>query len=445
MVNIAEAKRAKAVIVRGGRSQPNYLSTTVHGVASQQSRLVRWSFLLFIASISCDVWSSAKLGGFLFFAIYFSYNNPFLSKRSFPAVPRNLKWFVVYVAVYSLNVLVLPGEHLTAFFTRLFTLLQAIIFFWIASDILREEKMAEEALVAFSIASVILALGLVFSLPGFFVDGEVGIDRASALGANANSLAGRMGLAMLMLLGLWFSHSQKSCIRNVLMFGSMLILSLATVYTGSRGGVVMLIVGLSVYLFPYWKSRWRLSSVIIGVIAIGGLGSIAMMTPVFHSRWVEFYEGKESTRDRIYEEALVMIAERPLLGWQPIEFWYELGSRTGTSGIRDAHNIYLHLLLEVGAVGAIPFLIGLWLCGRSAWKARHQKFGLLPSAIFLATLAEGMSLTWIYQKPEWFVFAVAIAVTADKKRSSAILISRPMEAGLKGSLKSSPSIPGRDV
>ena len=87
-------------------------------------------------------------------------------------------WFVIYVAVYALNGLFLPAEYLREFFIRLFTLVQSIVFLWVASDILKDEKMAKKALLAYSIASVILAFGLVFSLPGFDVEGEVGIERA---------------------------------------------------------------------------------------------------------------------------------------------------------------------------------------------------------------------------------------------------------------------------
>ena len=58
-----------------------------------------------------------------------------------------------------------------------------------------------------------------------------------------------------------------------------------------------------------------------------------------------------------------------------------------TTGARDAHNLLLHLLLEGGIVGTLPFLVGLWLCGQSAWKARSKPLGLLPLALFCAMLS----------------------------------------------------------
>ena len=107
------------------------------------------------------------LSGVLFFASYFLYYNPLSRKRSFPPIPPVIVWFLIYIAVYAFNGFFLRSEYLSEFFIRLFTLVQSIFFLWIGSDILKDEKMAKKSLLAYSIASVIPALGFVFSLPGF--------------------------------------------------------------------------------------------------------------------------------------------------------------------------------------------------------------------------------------------------------------------------------------
>jgi O-antigen ligase len=437
-VSIAQDKLAKLAIVARGPSRRVYLTKAAPRVLSQQDLplMLRWSFLLFVGSIVFDIFvvisSSAKLCGFLFIAIYFFYHNPFFGERSLPAVPRATIWFLIYVAVYTLNGLFLPTERLHEFSTRLFTLIQFVLFLWIVPDILKDEKMAKNALLVFANAAAIQALGLLLSLPGFAATEELGVERTST-GGNANVAAGLAGLAAVVLLGLWLNLSRKGGVKSVWMVGSVLALLLRTVYTGSRGGVIMLMIGLSVYLFPYWKSRWRMSAGLVALTAMASLAYIAATTPVFSERWLEFYEGKESTRDRIYEEAFVMVSERPFRGWQPSEFAYELGSRTGLISGRDAHNLYLHLLLEVGLMGAVPFLIGLSLCGQAAWKARSRSLGLLPLAIFVAILVEGMSSTTIYKKPTWFILAVAIAVGTKKKRRGMILAGRVINNRLQRS------------
>jgi O-antigen ligase len=411
------------MIVGRGPSGLVYLKRAAPGAVRKRSLpfIVRWSFLLFVFLIGFDVSSWTARIGFLLFAIYFGYHNPFFGKRSFPRFPRVIIWFMIYVAVYALNGFFLPAERLDEFFTRLSTLVAMIIFLWIASDILKDEKMLEKALLAYCIGTSIIALGLVLSIPGFTTTGEVGIDRVSVIGMSPYTLA----LAVVALLGLWQNLSHKRLVASVWMFGSIFAVSLATVYSGSRGGVVMLMLGLSVYTVPYWKNRWRLSAGIVALIGMAGLAYIAAMTPAFSERWREYTEEDDTSgRDLIYGEAFDMISERPLVGWQPVEFWYELGSRTGIRNGRDAHNIFLHVLLEVGIVGAAPFLIGLWLCGKGAWNARNRNLGLLPLALLVASLAGGMSMTPIYLKPLWFVLAVTVAAAGEKKQPAIILLRR---------------------
>jgi O-antigen ligase len=108
--------------------------------------------------------------------------------------------------------------------------------------------------------------------------------------------------------------------------------------------------------------------------------------------------------------ALTMIAERPIVGWGPVEFQHELARRLGIRwGQKDAHNLYTHLLLEVGIVGAVPFLIGLFLCVRAAWQGRSGNLGLMPLACLMTILAANMFLTHLARKPLWLVLALALA------------------------------------
>ena len=113
-----------------------------------------------------------------------------------------------------------------------------------------------------------------------------------------------------------------------------------------------------------------------------------------------------------------MISEQPILGWQPINWYYELGRRVGgnwTSIGRDAHNLFLSVLLQVGVIGAIPFLIGLWLCGQSAWMARTRSLGLLPLALVITVLAVGMSATTLGLKLHWFILSLALAAGSGRR------------------------------
>jgi O-antigen ligase len=441
-MSIAQDRLPRAMVVRRGPSGIVNLTSAGPGAVSARNLplVVQWSFLLFIGLISTDVGIAgsppfSKLSGVLFFATYFFYHNPLSRKRSrnrsFPSIPPVMAWFVIYAVVYAVNGLFLPTERLGAFFERVFTLVQSIIFLWIGSDILKDEKIAKKALLAYLISSVVASIGLLSSLPGFGI-GDEGSTRASAIGTSGYGLAA----ATVVVLGLWLNLAHKSLVKGVLMCVSMLALSTALVITGSRTAFLASMIGLSVYLVPYWKHRWRMSTVIVGVIAIAGLAYMAANSPVFYERWLNFTEkGDTSGRDWIFEQSLEMISERPLVGWRPVEFEYELAYRVpgNASGIRSAHNIFLHLFMEVGVVGAVPFLIGLWLCGQGAWKARNRNLGLLPLALWVVSVATGMGSNIIYGKLMWFFFVVTVAARGERKGRGRILVGRPIENGIQTS------------
>jgi O-antigen ligase len=107
-----------------------------------------------------------------------------------------------------------------------------------------------------------------------------------------------------------------------------------------------------------------------------------------------------------------MISEQPIFGWQPIRSFFELGRRIKTWSGTDAHNLYLHLLIEVGFVGMVPFLVGLWLCIRAAWKARKGKMGIMPLALLAGLLAYSIGGTTLATKTTWLLLALGLASAA---------------------------------
>ena len=142
--------------------------------------IVRWSFLLFVFSFPFEpvdvglsgLLSLSRATGLLFFASYVYHHSPLFYRQFFFApAPRAMWWFLGYVAVYAFNGLVIPDRSVSEFLVRLFTLVQLVVFFWFASSLLQTEELAKHVLLAYSLASVILAIGVLFALPGFSVQG----------------------------------------------------------------------------------------------------------------------------------------------------------------------------------------------------------------------------------------------------------------------------------
>jgi O-antigen ligase len=290
--------------------------------------------------------------------------------------------------------------------------MQLVFFVWIASDLLRDEGLARKAFQTYALATSAVALGMLVGLTGLSVTYKTNVGaRMSSMGFNPNTLSVIIVMAVLILMGLYLISPPLRFTRKVCLVALALPLVPALVSTGSRNGMVIFVLGFLVYLLPSRRYRGKPTVPILAMLAIASIVYVISQSSTTLTRFQQTYEtGDLSGRLGIYTEAIEMISEKPLFGWGPVEFWYELGRRIyGFWRIRDAHNTYLHLLLEVGFAGAIPFIVGLWFCVRAAWRGRNGTFGLLPLALVLAVLAGNMSGTDIARKHLWFVLAIAVA------------------------------------
>lgn len=305
---------------------------------------------------------------------------------------------------------------------RLLTLAQLLTLMWVSWSILRDEQMVLWLLRAYSLGAGLLAL-LHLLVPGVSTDytgsgyaGPTGA-RETALSYNPNDLAGVMTIGAVMAIGVWVVDKRRRFLSPALMVVSTLLPAAVVVRTGSRGGMVAFLAGVAVFLLPIGTSQKRLR--LIGFSALVVLAAMVQLAtnPVALDRWTNtFEEGEMAGRDTIYATALEMISERPLLGWHPVTFQHELGAREGGLRERDAHNLFLHLLLEVGIVGTIPFLIGMMACLVSAWGARAGPLGLSPLALLVAVLTINMSGTWLAMKQLWIIFGFALASGWSRRR-----------------------------
>jgi len=386
---------------------------------------VRWPFLLFVSAIPFESLyvapslSVARVVGVFFFGCYLLFYGPLLGKKSWPRPHPAVWWFLGYLAVYSMSALFIDPQFTGEILVFVVTYLQLVVFLWITPDLLKNRKMGESVLLAYTMSAAYLALGTLFGLPGIEV--QTGLDgRISAIGQNANSLAGMMALAILIIISLCIRKSFKHFLSRILLSALILPLLLAIVKTGSRGGTLVVLSGFLVYLLPYRRSKRAVAVMILTICGIGVLLYLIATEPLMTKRWQRAQEGDLATRQSTIPAALEMSIERPLFGWHPVEFRYELGTRVGQGGeIADPHNLLASLLAEVGIAGTIPFCIGLWLCFLAAWTARRGDLGLMPLSLMVGVLImhqSGPNVTW---KPFWLVMGLTLAAasTAVMKRA----------------------------
>jgi O-antigen ligase len=380
--------------------------------AKTSPKIVRWTFLLFIFTIPFEpidlgaisgAASLSRLAGLFFFSSCLVY-----PKVCFRRPPQALWWFAGYVSVFGLSGVFLPEQFVDAFTVRCLTFIQLLVFCWIGSTLLQEEKFARYVLLAFSIAILLSGTGMLLGVPGF---SETSKGRMTVSGFNADGCGLMMALGAHVLI--WLGFGLDPTLRNIWIRVTFLALSLlpltAMVYTGTRGAIIAFLAGVAVYVLPYCGSKRKMAAVLGATITV-----VCVVYLVFNNenalpRFEKTYNtGDLSGRDRIYAAAIEMISEKPLLGWRPFMVMYEHGQRIGKRHM-DAHNIFLYLLTEVGLLGTMPFLIGTGLCMRASWTARVSNLGLFPLVWLTTLIVDLMFGTGITSKILWFILTFSLA------------------------------------
>ncbi len=384
--------------------------------ARTSPQIVRWAFLLFVFTFPIEpidleairgVSSLARVAGLLFFSTCLLY-----PKVCFNRPPQALWWFAGYVSVYGLMGFFIPEQFVGRFIIGFQTFIQLLVLCWVGSTLLQEEKFARHTLLAFSIATLLSATGMLLGLSGF--SETRGGGRLSTSGFNPNGLAIIMALGAQALIGFGIDQTRRNIWMRVTFIAMSFFPLTAMVYTGSRGGIVAFLAGVALYALPYRRSKRKMIAILGVTMAVVGIIYAVVNDEATLSRFERSYDtGDTAGRDQIFAASIEMISEKPLLGWRPVVLLYELGARTRSPFIiRDAHNLFLHLLLEVGLLGAMPFLIGLGLCVRAAWTARVRSLGLFPLVWLITMIAANMSDTMLSTKSLWLVLILSLALGA---------------------------------
>jgi O-antigen ligase len=400
-------------------------------------RAVRWAFIAFAAVIPFEGASIAtslsvsKLSGVFFIVCYLFFYNPLSGKRRLPSGSAPLVWFLVYFSVLLANAPFVDSSYLRQLITISLTLAQLLVLFWISSSLLTIEILRRRVLLAFAFGAVLCAVATLLNMPGFatVIESRVG-ERLTSMDSNPNYVAFAMVIAAVILIGTALDATLPNLWSKAFLASLVLPLLAVAVRTGSRTGVASFLIGFGICLFSGRRSGHRLMALLLFLSVSAAMTYLVVRYPTVLSRFQEASAGNLAGRQNIIPVALEMVAERPILGWQPAVYWEELGRRTGrVFGTRDAHNLILHLMLEVGVIGAAPFLLGVVLCVRGAWSARTQ-VGILPFALLMTTLSSNLSLTYIARKPQWLVFALAVAAASAMTRKiiapSAYIVRRPL-------------------
>lgn len=411
--------------------------------------VVRWMFLLLVFSIPFEYPDRSfpieipTLTSALFLCA-----TVLQPKACYGRRPGAVLWFLVYLYMFTVGA-VLNGRDAVAtdlitpdYWAQVFKLflleLEAVLVFWAAANLLRSPKLAREMLTTLAVACAILA---VLPMLGIARTARVqwgGVERVTALGQNANTTAMILSAGLIGLVGLQYGLGRASAWRRALSWGVMGLIVVTVVGTGSRIALVALSVGFTVFALGSAQTVWaKARNALVTALALGCVVAVAYNTPVMRTRFEDAVEhGALAGRERIYPALVQMVAERPVIGWGPVNNKYELGLRLDERirRRRDAHNLILEVLSASGLLGAVPFLVGLGLCTVAAWQARRRAHGMLAFALLTLVMTANMSGNWIASKLLWIVLAYGLA-------SATYPLVRPYLAALPAPPHTPPPIP----
>jgi len=323
---------------------------------------------------------------------------------SYRRIPGAALWFFAYLWMFGFSTLINRSAHGMLVFQLFLLMLQLVLILWSASNLLRDRTVLRGVLITLAFAAAGRAALQVLGIGATAQEVWTGGERVTAFGQNANLSAIIMSVGAVILLNLR---------PKIITWPVAAVVGLAIIQTGSRGGLICLVLGVLVWAIGSGRTAGaRLRGVAVGVFVLGVLAFGVLRSDMLRTRLLAAAEaGSFAGREHIYPAAVGMISERPMLGWGPIENQFEIATRIGEEkkDRRDAHNIVLDLMSSTGILGTIPFFIGYLLVVRSALRARRGPIGILPLALLAVTFMGCMSGTWIASKILWLTFSIALA------------------------------------
>jgi putative inorganic carbon (hco3(-)) transporter len=183
------------------------------------------------------------------------------------------------------------------------------------------------------------------------------------------------------------------------------------------------------------------------VLAVAIVALVSVVAPDYVSRLqslaavdqatAQSAQADEAIRGRATESlaALHVFRDHPVLGVGPGQFFDRYSAAYGNAlnlrfldERRRAHNLYLEIAADTGAVGLAVFLaivgvtiVQLWRLA-ALWRRRRPELVALAEAFLLALvayLATGMFLQLSYQRYFWFLLALANATIWALRREEA--------------------------
>jgi O-antigen ligase len=311
----------------------------------------------------------------------------------------------------------------------------------IAYSAIRRTEHVEWVFVMF-VAGVFMSV--VLGILGVFSDasddfGGEGASRLGGAGINANQLGGLLVCATTFAAALALSRRRGTGAR-AMWLGLAMLSAIALASTLSRGAIIGMVVAFVFAPLIAGRGR-RLPAMLLSLLLAASITlAVVALLPATATQRLTASDRTGTGRTDIWRVGWRMVEDRPLLGVgagnfddTTIKYLVQPGAIQRDDFIIDtpkvAHNIYLQVLAELGAIGMVLFLVIIGVCLGSAlaaarrFQARRDLDGeLLSRALALALiglLAADFFSSQLYSKQLWLLLAVGPALLAVARRGDA--------------------------
>jgi O-antigen ligase len=307
--------------------------------------------------------------------------------------------FVVWAGfgIWYLSMSIVPQKFYT--FAQLFVV---VIMVWeLASTPQRQRGL----LVAYVFGAAVPAIATIVL---YVQGGGTGV-RYSAGGADANNLA--MTLALGLPIAWYLGMTSSQPLARWIFRAYIPLCILATALSGSRGGMLTLIIALLVVPLTLTLSAGRLTAA-IALLTLSGALAVAYVPDKVVERLgttsTEVQDARFGGRIKLWRAGIVAFTSRPLMGYGVSSFVPAIKPQLGPMAL-VAHNSFLSVLVEEGMIGLLFYLLMLLSVFLSIRKLPHleRRFSMV---LLLTLCAAQTPLTWEDSKVAWLIMALLVGM-----------------------------------
>ena len=243
-------------------------------------------------------------------------------------------------------------------------ILQAFLSYIMLYEALNSPRIVKKALVGIVIA---LFITTTYGISGFYGGWEEHARRLTSFFTNPNPLAVYLLLTSFLALGIAFS-AQFAKPWRIFALISFVFSVWAMVLTMTRGVWLALPFGIAVFaLIVGYKNRRYFTGTLIIILLIAVFLSLGLeyeLFPSYFSRRVENLFTIDSGRERIWRGSWEMFKDNPILGVGAGNFSEAAPQYMEGRTYSHAHNLFIHIALELGLLGIFAVLWFVYELGR---------------------------------------------------------------------------------